>query len=165
MQQRLSELPPETLVFLSGQVVDQAGGRAFSPVENGRLVVAISPFPIFTFWDFHLGTGVLGGRILTGPDQGRAAAKLALRILAGTPADEIPVVMTSPTSAIFDDQVRQRLGVSPADLPARYGGEELAVILPGTDAQGARLVAERIRAAIAGLAIPYPTPPRRSPTG
>lgn len=34
------------------------------------------------------------------------------------------------------------------DVAARYGGEEMAVILPETDAAGARIVAERIRAAI-----------------
>lgn len=36
----------------------------------------------------------------------------------------------------------------PADLPARYGGEELAVVLPHTDQPGALGVAERIRQAI-----------------
>lgn len=114
----LTKLPAETLVFLSGQISDQAAGRAFSPLENGRLVSAISPFPVYTFWDFHLNTGVLGGRILTGRDQGRAAADLALRILAGTPADAIPVVMTSPTTDIFDDQVMRRFGISRSALPA-----------------------------------------------
>jgi diguanylate cyclase (GGDEF)-like protein len=39
------------------------------------------------------------------------------------------------------------------DEPARYGGEEMAVILPQTDVAGAELLAERMRAAIAGLAI------------
>lgn len=34
------------------------------------------------------------------------------------------------------------------DIPARYGGEEFAVILIGTDAQGARNTAERLRKAI-----------------
>ena len=34
------------------------------------------------------------------------------------------------------------------DVPCRYGGEEFGVILPGTDASKACLVAERIRAAI-----------------
>jgi diguanylate cyclase (GGDEF)-like protein len=39
------------------------------------------------------------------------------------------------------------------DVPARYGGEELAVILPQTDLSGAELLAERMRSAIAGLRI------------
>ena len=43
----------------------------------------------------------------------------------------------------------------PADLAARYGGEELAALLPGTDARGANDVAESIRAAIQALAIPH----------
>jgi diguanylate cyclase (GGDEF)-like protein len=39
------------------------------------------------------------------------------------------------------------------DEPARYGGEELAVILPQTDLHGAELLAERMRTAIAELKI------------
>jgi diguanylate cyclase (GGDEF)-like protein len=39
------------------------------------------------------------------------------------------------------------------DHPARYGGEELAVILPGTDMEGAFNRAERVREQIAGLHI------------
>ncbi len=40
------------------------------------------------------------------------------------------------------------------DHPARYGGEELAVVLPGTDLEGAFNRAERIRAEIGRLEIP-----------
>jgi len=39
------------------------------------------------------------------------------------------------------------------DYPARYGGEELAVILPHTDLDGAYAIAERIREAIESLRI------------
>ena len=40
------------------------------------------------------------------------------------------------------------------DHPARYGGEELAAVLPGTDLEGALHRAERIRELIAQLRIP-----------
>jgi diguanylate cyclase (GGDEF)-like protein len=39
------------------------------------------------------------------------------------------------------------------DEPARYGGEEMAVVLPQTDVGGAELLAERMRAAVEELAI------------
>lgn len=44
------------------------------------------------------------------------------------------------------------------DVATRYGGEEFAVILPNTDENGALEVGERIRAAIAALALPHPAP-------
>ena len=43
----------------------------------------------------------------------------------------------------------------PGDLAARYGGEELAVLLPGTDVEAAALLAERIRAAVRALEIEH----------
>ncbi len=55
-------------------------------------------------------------------------------------------------------RVAMAMGASierPADLLARYGGEEFAVILPETDAEGARKVAERMRAAVSTLAIEH----------
>jgi diguanylate cyclase (GGDEF)-like protein len=40
------------------------------------------------------------------------------------------------------------------DLAARLGGEEFAVLLPDTDAEGARGVAERIQRDLSQLAVP-----------
>ncbi|HYV18684.1 MAG TPA: GGDEF domain-containing protein, partial [Verrucomicrobiae bacterium] len=38
-----------------------------------------------------------------------------------------------------------------ADIPCRWGGEEFAVLLPETDRDGARSIAERLQARIGGL--------------
>ncbi|WP_343586853.1 diguanylate cyclase [Herbaspirillum sp.] len=61
---------------------------------------------------------------------------------------------------IAGDEVLRRLGsairetdVRPEDLPARYGGEEIAVLLPGAGLEGALTVAERIRQSVHGLRI------------
>ena len=42
------------------------------------------------------------------------------------------------------------------DLVARYGGEELAVLLPDADVAGATAVAARVVASVAALALPHP---------
>ena len=51
-------------------------------------------------------------------------------------------------ATLLASQVRE------GDLPARYGGEEFAVVLPETDAETAKQIAERIRAAVE--AYPFP---------
>ena len=43
----------------------------------------------------------------------------------------------------------------PADLAARFGGEEFAVVLPSTSTGGLRLLGEKIRMAVEALAVPH----------
>jgi len=47
----------------------------------------------------------------------------------------------------------------PADLAARYGGDEFVVLLPVTDTDGALDVAQRMLAAIAAMNIPHGASP------
>ena len=53
-------------------------------------------------------------------------------------------------SAVFAETVRQ------LDLPGRYGGEEIGVVLPGTNLAGTRLTAERIRKLVEALELETP---------
>ncbi len=47
----------------------------------------------------------------------------------------------------------------PADLLARYGGEEVVAVLPDTSLAGALLIAENIRLAVEAIAIPHAKSP------
>jgi diguanylate cyclase (GGDEF)-like protein len=53
-------------------------------------------------------------------------------------------------AAVIRDCVRR-----PGDVAARYGGEELAVLLADTDEQGAAAVAENIRARVEALGVAH----------
>ena len=50
-------------------------------------------------------------------------------------------------AAVIQSNVRD------VDLPARYGGEEFTILLPATDAEGGRELAERLRVALEELAV------------
>jgi diguanylate cyclase (GGDEF)-like protein len=68
--------------------------------------------------------------------------------------DEFKKVNDTHGHSVGDDVLRMSSSVlkrslRTGDVAARYGGEELVVILPKTDAAGARVVAERLRSAIA----------------
>jgi len=57
-------------------------------------------------------------------------------------------------SAAVQDVLRR-----PGDIAARFGGEEIAVLLPGTDAAGAVQVAKQMRAGVRALAIRHAASP------
>jgi diguanylate cyclase (GGDEF)-like protein len=67
-------------------------------------------------------------------EYGHLAGDRCLQLVAGTLAERC-----------------QRAG----DLVARFGGEEFLVVLPGTDRDGASVMAEKLREAVEELAIPH----------
>lgn len=114
----LQSIPGAAAVIMLGQVTDAGRGRELGGKENAALVSSVSPFPVYVLWDYQLGTGVLGGRVSTGADQGRMAADIAVRILRGERADGIAPVLESPSRNVFDYRALQRFDVSERELPA-----------------------------------------------
>ena len=58
------------------------------------------------------------------------------------------------TARVLRDQV-QRIRSGDRALIARYGGEEIAVLLPGIGLSGALRIADTIRAAVEKQVVPY----------
>ena len=63
---------------------------------------------------------------------------------------------------VAGDEVLKRIGSTveaclgrPGDLAARFGGEEFAVVLPGTSVEGLKALAEKIRNALETLQVPH----------
>ncbi len=118
IRSRLELLPRTTAVFLTGQTVDTENGRPLTSEQSASLITQMGDFPCYTFWDFHLGNGALGGTLITGYDQGAAAGDLALQILAGKPASSIPVLMKTPVTVTFDWERLVHFRIRESTLPA-----------------------------------------------
>jgi diguanylate cyclase (GGDEF)-like protein/PAS domain S-box-containing protein len=76
-----------------------------------------SAVPVYNIYDFSLNHGAFGGSMISGRQQGAEAARLAMRILGGEKADEIPLVPTSGFRTVFDYEMLQRFGISADQLP------------------------------------------------
>lgn len=115
----LKKLPSRSLVFYSFFSHDSTG-RFFEYNESASAIAAASPVPVYGAWDFNLGFGMVGGKLISGFLQGETAGKIALRVLGGESADSIPVVRFSPERPnryMFDYSRLQRFGIPISSLP------------------------------------------------
>lgn len=94
-----------------------AAGRFYTYEEAFDRYAGLAQVPVYTYWDFYIGRGAIGGRIISGRAQGEAAARIAVRILDGVSIDDIPVVTESPNKYIFDYRELARAGITLSDLP------------------------------------------------
>ncbi|MDK2956454.1 MAG: hypothetical protein PWQ57_1950 [Desulfovibrionales bacterium] len=113
---RVKSLPGDSIVLLLNFNRDSEG-KVFDHLETVRLLRRAAKVPIFGVWDFVMNEGVVGGKITSGPNQGAAAADLALRILHGEKPRSLKVVEESPKVWMFDYNELTRFGLDQAKLP------------------------------------------------
>ncbi|OSM07191.1 putative sensor histidine kinase response regulator [Magnetofaba australis IT-1] len=93
-------------------------GRHMPTTTVAEHVAQSASVPVYGSWDFHLGHGIVGGRLTNAQAQGRKAGELLLRVLAGEAPERIPVVRTLPGAFMFDARQLERFDISWSDLPA-----------------------------------------------
>lgn len=113
----LSQFPANTLVFLLSNTLPKSDGTQYSPAETARLLSSITPFPVYTYWHSHIGHGAIGGQIVTGYSQGKAAAQLALDVLGKGTNTPLPATQSAPSSLFFDLDALSKHKVDRSALP------------------------------------------------
>jgi PAS domain S-box-containing protein len=116
LQAKLRRLPSDSIILLTVVNRDRTG-NFFAYEESLDLIYHATKVPIYSFWDFYLGRGIVGGMLTSGFQQGKSAADIAFRILKGENAATIPVVKKSPNLYMFDYRELERFGIKQVRLP------------------------------------------------
>lgn len=113
---KLRKLDSTSAVIFKGAILDRSG-HVIDLVGALKMMRKECPVPIYSFWKFYLGNGIVGGKLVSAYGQGEAAAGIALRIISGEPAHSIPVNKNSPNLWMFDYNELKRFNMDLSILP------------------------------------------------
>ncbi len=113
---KLSQLPPRTIVLYLTLFQDGAG-ESFVPHDVAERVSAAASVPTYGFLDQYLGRGIVGGYLYSFSAHGTEAAKLTLRILAGTEPSGPRLSQAQTNKVLFDWRQLQRWRIGESRLP------------------------------------------------
>ena len=113
---RLKHLPNDSIVYHTAMTRDAAGSHFIDAAQSVPLLVGAANAPIYIMDDADLGSGAVGGSLISWAADGRLAAKMAVRVLNGEKPQNIPVVRNSSVY-MFDWRALRRWGLSEKDLP------------------------------------------------
>jgi PAS domain S-box-containing protein len=112
----LRALPDDSVAVMVGNPRTAAGPGA----NNQRAVEIVSrsvDVPLYSAWEFTVGHGAVGGSVMSGVEQGRLAAEIALRVLRGERPRDIPVRRNVGNTYLFDHRQLVRFQLPPDRLP------------------------------------------------
>jgi signal transduction histidine kinase len=116
MLDRVSKLPPHSAIFYVDLRVDAAGVPLDRDLVLPKLRNATNA-PIFSYIDSYLGSGIVGGPMLSSQEVGRRMAEAAVRILGGESPGDLkipPVAMGAPQ---YDWRELQHWHIGEKQLP------------------------------------------------
>ncbi len=109
-------LPENSIILQVSSMRDRNG--ALLPLEAFMEMLAReSRVPIYGCWDYLLGHGIIGGKLISGTAQGKLGANLALGIMNGEDPGDTRSGGESPAAFKFDHGKLVKFNIDPADLP------------------------------------------------
>ena len=115
-QSALDALGSDRIILLLS-VYSDISGQTVSFQQGLDMIRSHVSVPVFHLWYHGIGSGCLGGKVISHEVQARVAGDMAMSILAGKQPASIPLVKESPNVHVFDDKELQRFGIRLSDLP------------------------------------------------
>jgi signal transduction histidine kinase len=112
----VKEAPPQSVILYIWHTRQDPGHVVYADAI-ARQVARAASVPVYGTSDFYIGAGIVGGVVRGTRESGTRLGQMALQILTGTRAIDIPVE-TARTSPILDWRQLQRWGISETRVPA-----------------------------------------------
>ncbi len=108
---------PEQSVILFYLLTQDGTGKAFVPRQAASILAKEANAPVYGCLDSYFGDGIVGGRMFSMEMTGVRAGEMALRILRGEKASNIPMSSQGTTINKFDWRQFKRFGIREDRLP------------------------------------------------
>lgn len=116
LQQRLNRLNEKDVIYLLVFNRDK-NGKFISYNQFMNKIENINNNPIYGTWDFYLGKGIVGGKLISAKNQGRQAALMAKKSINGEDICSRKVIKDNQNKYLFDYLKLKKYNISKYELP------------------------------------------------
>ncbi|MCP4110203.1 MAG: response regulator [Desulfobacteraceae bacterium] len=113
----LKKMPPDTVVLFFAFIRPRAWQNHSFNIEILRELSDSVSLPFYTYKKIDIGYGAVGGIVISGELMAQKAAEMAIMIMKGESAENIPVIFNPPTMPMFDYMKLRQFKIAESDLP------------------------------------------------
>jgi len=113
----IQELPEDAVLILIIWLRDKTN-QSLDYEYSYSHICKTSLVPVYGLADLMLGLGIIGGKLNSGTQQGKLAAKLAGEVLKGKNPSELPIITENQNRYMFDFYQTRQYGIPESALPA-----------------------------------------------
>jgi PAS domain S-box-containing protein len=114
---QIEAIPTDSSVVILLPMVSLEGRKVMEFEASSQYISRNTEAPVFGLWSFTLGQGVIGGKMVSGRQQGRKAAEIALEILSGRDARNIDIIDRTFNQYYFDYNLLKTYHIDHSELP------------------------------------------------
>lgn len=115
---RIDRLPENSAVLATIYYNDSENTILGFKANTKYMIDHTRPIPVFILYDFNLGTGAVGGSLISGEAIGKEAAKIAISYLRNPMSiGDGLITIESFHYKVVDYQVMEKLGLNPKNIP------------------------------------------------